>query len=230
MLKEIKSKYIIKDIFNILNEGKALHLIRYSKYFQDKLEITEIDYRKYSQIEIEIKLIKNDDEQQDKRKKLYFINEKLKHDFYHVFFDDKREEIERNYVMAGENVKKIKIVIEMEIKSLKELFNDCDSIQSIKFTKFNRSDIIDMSSLFYNCIFLSEIDFKEFKTRNVIDMSHMFYNCSSLKNLDLSKFITNNVINMNNMFSWCESINKLNLSSFNTENVIDMHEMFSCCR
>ena len=73
-----------KVVYEVAIMAQLVISIRYSKYFQDKLEITEIDYRKYSQIEIEIKLIKNDDEQQDKRKKLYFINEKLKHDFYHV--------------------------------------------------------------------------------------------------------------------------------------------------
>ena len=225
MLKEIKSRYIIKEILNILNEGRKLNLIKYNKLFQDKIDVTKIDYRKYCQIEIELSLIEIKDS-----KRMNFINraeESL--NLYHIYFNNERKEKKRNYVTNRESIKKIKIIIEFEIKSLKELFSFCECIKSIKFTKFNRGDIIDMNSLFSNCMSLTEIDFEQFKTKNVTDMSYMFYNCNNLTNIDLSKFITTNVTNMNNMFSWCNQIIELDLKYFNTEKVIDMGQMFSCC-
>ena len=70
---------------------------------------------------------------------------------------------------------KIKIIIDYQVKSFKELFNEVKSIESINFRKFHRD--------------------------NITDMSYMFDGCSSLKELNLNNFNTNNVTNMYGMFS-----------------------------
>ena len=225
MLKNIKSRYIIKEILNLLDEGRKLKLIKYNKKFQDKIDVTKNDFRKYCQIEIELSLIEIEE-----TKKMKFINRKEEYlNLYHIYFENETKEKKRDYVTNKESIEKIKIIIEFEIKSLKELFSFCEDIKSIKFTKFNRGDITNMNSLFSNCTSLAEIDFEQFKTNNVTDMSYMFYNCSNLTSIDLSKFKTTNVTNMNNMFSWCNNLIELDLKNFNTENVINMGEMFSCC-
>ena len=54
----------------------------------------------------------------------------------------------------------IKIRIDYQIKSFPKLFYECECIESIKFKKFYRN--------------------------NVTDMSYMFSGCSSLKDLNLS--------------------------------------------
>ena len=64
----------------------------------------------------------------------------------------------------------IKIIIDYQIKSYKELI--------------------------YNCIYISSIFFKKFYRINITDMSGMFEGCSSLKELNLSNFNTYNVIIM----------------------------------
>jgi len=224
MLKDIKSKYIVKEILDILDEGKKLKLIKYNKLFQKKIDITKNDYRKYCQIDIEISLVEI---KESKKVKFININEEI--NLYHIFFDEDKKEKKRDYVTNREAIKNIKIIIEFEIKSLKELFSYCECIKSIKFTKFHRGDIKNMNSLFSNCISLEEINFEQFKTKNVEDMSYMFYNCPNLEKIDLSKFITTNVLNMNSMFSWCNNITELDLQNFNTENTVNMREMFSCC-
>ena len=226
MLKEIKSKYILQEIFENINEGKMLQIVKYNKNFHDKLDLSEKNYRKYTQIEIVIDLIKLD---RLIKNKFIFINQKEDKSFYHIFFENNKEETKRNYVKRNERITKIKIILEMEIKSLKGLFLDCQCIKSIKFNKFNRNDITDMSSLFENCTELYEVDFQEFKTKNVTNMSYMFYNCISLETIDLSNFVTNNLIYMNNMFSWCGELTDINLRNFTTDKVTDMHEMFSSC-
>ena len=228
MLNGIKSKYILQQILNNLYEGKKLQLVKYNKKLKEKLNIKESDFRKFTQIEIEI--ILNEIKEDIDKRTFEFINYKDedKH-FYHIYFDNGKNEVKRNYVKYNETINEIKIVIEMEIKSLNGLFYDCGCVKFIKFTKFERKDITDFKSLFENCLGLSEVDLKTFKTKNAKDMSYMFYNCSSLTNVDLSSFTTENVTKMNNMFSWCGNLTKIDLKNFNTEKVIDMHEMFSCC-
>ena len=213
---------------NNLFEGKKLLLIKYNKKLKEKLNIKEVDYRKFTQIEIEI-FLKEIKEDVDKRQ-FDFINWKEGDEsFYHIYFDKQKNEAKRNYVKYNESIKEIKIIIEMEIKSLNGLFSDCECVDIIKFTKFERKDITDIKSLFDNCRGLSEVDLKNFKTKNVNDMSYMFYNCSSLENIDLSSFTTENVTNMNSMFSCCYLLQEVDISSFNFNNVNNLSYMFSGC-
>ena len=43
---------------------------------------------------------------------------------YHIYFDNSKEEIKRNYLKKNEEVKIINIKIDYQIKSLKKLFYD----------------------------------------------------------------------------------------------------------
>ena len=53
-LEKIKSKYIIKKIFNNMQEKNILQILKYNKNIQKKNDININSYIKYSQIEVEI--------------------------------------------------------------------------------------------------------------------------------------------------------------------------------
>ena len=48
MFDQIKSSYILKDIFSFVNEKKKLELVKYSKNMQNRLEINIIHYKFFS--------------------------------------------------------------------------------------------------------------------------------------------------------------------------------------
>ena len=185
------------------------------------------DYKKYSQeessIEIEIIPIQN--------KIGKFINiEKGKEKFYHIYFNDnKNEGLKQYFINKKEQINKINIIIDSQVKSFCKLFQCCKCIESIYFQRFYRTNINDMSYMFDQCSFLQEIDFVNFKADNVISMKGMFRNCSSLKQLNLSNFTTSNVKDMSNVFEGCLSLKEINISNFNTEDVEEMSFMFSNC-
>ena len=52
--EKIKSKYILKKIFNNVQEKIVLQIFKYNKNIQKKIDININNYIKYSQIEIEI--------------------------------------------------------------------------------------------------------------------------------------------------------------------------------
>ena len=54
MLK-LRSIYIMKKIIANLKVNKNLQLMKYNKTIQNKLNISILDYKKYNEIEIEIK-------------------------------------------------------------------------------------------------------------------------------------------------------------------------------
>ena len=78
-------------------------------------------------------------------------------------------------------MKKIKIIIDYQVKSFNKLFFKCYCIESINFKKFYRNNIIDMSWMFNGCSSLKELNLTNFNTNNVTDMGEMFCGCKSLK-------------------------------------------------
>ena len=118
---------------------------------QNRLNLSINDYKKYSQlyssIEIELKLDNN--ENYEKNKFINIADDERK--YYHIYFDNSNEEIKRNYLKEKEIINKIKIIIDYQVKSFKELFDHCEYINSIFLKKFYRINITDMSKMFYKC-------------------------------------------------------------------------------
>ena len=223
----IKSDYFLQRVFTCFKKVKFLEIIKYNKKLQKRLNLNFQDYKDqcqlYTPIDIEIKVYNAANSR--------FINipEENKK-YFHIYFDNSNEEIERNYLKQNEKVEIIKIRIDPQITSFNKLFDDCTIAYSIYFKKFYRINITDMSVMFYKCESLKEINFSNFITDNVTNMSGMFYKCESLKELNLSNFNTSNVTNMSGMFLGCDSLKELNLSNFNTSNVTYMNSMFYECK
>ena len=223
-LKDIKSNYILKEIFNNLQQTKLLNIIRYNQNIQKKLNKDKNNYRELAKIVIE--LIPN--LYRTRELIINIINEKDL-PYYHLYLNDNQEEMKVNYITRKDKAKKIKLIIDPEVKSFIELFKNCDCFEKINFIQFNRNNVSDMSFMFYGCSTLKEINFFTFNSNNLTNMSFMFYGCSSLQGLDLSNFNTVNVKSMSYMFSGCNQIKKLDLSNFNTDNVENMNNMFEYC-
>ena len=104
-----------------------------------------------------------------------------------------------------------------------------NQITSFDLTKYDTSNVTNMSQMFQSCNGLTSLDFTNFDTSKVTDMSYMFYYCTNLTSLDVSSFDTSNVTRMDYMFFDCTNLTSLDLSSFNTSKVTDMGGMFSGC-
>ena len=129
----IKSKYILKKIFNNLMKRKLLSIIKYNKNIKKRINLDINDFKeyseKYSSIEIEIKLFRN--------KYGKFINIKNEEEiYYHIYFNNNKKEIKRNYIEKNEQIQIIKIIIDYQIKSFEKLFDECDCIESIYLKNF----------------------------------------------------------------------------------------------
>ena len=225
LLDSINSKYILGRILKYLKENVALKIIKYNKKIQSRFNISINTYKNFiilTPIEIEIMPIKG---QYGK-----FINYPSDEEksYFHIYFNNSKEIIKRNYLNKSDNIKDItiKVIIDYNVKSFSGLFKYCKNIESINFKKFHRNNITSMKNMFYQCSSLKVLNLSNFRTDNVIDMSGMFTECSSLEELNLSKFKTDKVIDMSEMFIDCSSLKKLNLSNFNTSNVTNMHGMF----
>ena len=222
ILKNLKSDYFLQKLFYNLLKKKSLDIIKYNKNMKERINISIKDYKEYSElIEIEIKPVNN--------KYGKFIDMNENEIFYHIYFNDNKEEIKRNYLDENDNVSKIKIIIDYQIKSFENLFANCQCIEYISFKKFYRNNETNVIGMFWGCSSLKELNLSNFNTNNINNMRGMFCGCSSLKELNLSNFNTNNVTNMGYMFWGCSSLKELDLSNFNTNTVTDMRYMFEGC-
>ena len=127
----IKSKYIIKRIFSNLKENRWLKIIKCNKIIQNKLNIDVNYYKRYNNIEIELIPINKEYEN-----KFIKISNKEHESYIHIFFNNDKNEIKKNYFTKNENITKIKVIVDFEVKSLSGLFEDCKCLKSIKFLKF----------------------------------------------------------------------------------------------
>ena len=225
-LENIKSFYILKVIFNCLMKSKQFKIIKYNKKIQNRLNITIDNYKKYrekfSQIEIEIIPIKN--------KNTQFINiTEYEKPYYHIYFNDNKEEIKKYSLDKKDKVSKINIIIDYQIESFDGLFYECKYIKSISFKKFYRNNINNMNSMFQWCVSLEKLNLSNFNTDNVTDMNGMFYECHSLIELDLSKFNIGKVKDMRYMFFGCHSLENLILFNYATIAHPRMEDMFNGC-
>ena len=104
-INEIKSKYILKRIFHILEPNKLFKIIKYRKSLQKRLDLNIKDYKEFGQIIIELEI--NKAKSSLKKTLNYFINTaKYDKSYYHIYFDDNKEEIKRNYITLSDNIKK----------------------------------------------------------------------------------------------------------------------------
>ena len=87
----VKSKYIMKEIFFIIKMNKLLKIVKYNKIIKDKLDINTKDYEEFLKINLEIIPKLNIDS------KNTFINIPANEEsYYHIYFNDNKEEQKRN--------------------------------------------------------------------------------------------------------------------------------------
>ena len=145
---DLKSDYFLQKVCYNITRKKALEIMNYNKKLQKRLKLNINDYIQFSQlyssIIIELNLVEN------KYDKFINIKENEK-EYYHIYFDNSKEEIKRDYLQRNEKVKTIKVKINYQVESLSELFRNCKIINSIIFKQFTRINITDMFAMFYEC-------------------------------------------------------------------------------
>ena len=149
-----------------------------------------------------------------------------------IFFDKKINEyfIDSN-LNYSENISLtfVKIVWNDTILTTRNMFENCYKIIEMDLSKFDASNVNDMSRMFYNCYSLISLNLSGLDTPKLNNMEYMFFNCSSLISLDLSNFNTSNLQNLSYIFSQCSSLISLDLTNFDTSKIRDMSYMFNRC-
>ena len=128
----IKSKYILLEIFNYIIKPKLLSIIKYNKSIKKKVDISVKDYEEcpkiYSSIELVIRPILDIPEniinfQKGEIRQIPFINIKKEEEkYFHIYFNKNKKETKKNYLRENEKVNVIKIKIDYQITSFNKLY------------------------------------------------------------------------------------------------------------
>ena len=111
----------------------------------------------------------------------------------------------------------IKISIKKALSTLRNFFNECEKLVSVKFNEaFDTSNVLNADSMFKDCTSLKYVNMSSFNTSLISKLTFMFYNCYELTSIDLSNFDTRNVLSFQDMFKNNYKLSYADISSFNT--------------
>ena len=134
ILNSIKSIYILKQILDNIHIKKSFEIIKYNKNIQNVLDISLNDYKNLTDIEIDI--IPNKKGYKCKCNFINIVNEEDKK-YFHIYFNNKKEEIKRDYIEKDEeNIRKIKVIINYQVKSFYKLFDGCQLLNQLVSKNF----------------------------------------------------------------------------------------------
>ena len=127
---------------------------------------------------------------------------------------------------------KLEITLENDIETLEHFFDsrydeNMNYVESIDFSHFDSSFLINCKNLFYGCTSLKSVNLSKFNTSNVINMEGMFQGCNSLLSVDLSNFNKSKITDTSFMFSNCSSLVFLDISNFDMTNIKNHTSMFN---
>ena len=117
-----------------------------------------------------------------------------------------------------------------EVKTMRSMFNDCSSLESLDLSHFDTSSATDLGYMFNGCLSLKEVNLSNFSTEAVTDMGYMFNGCLLLSSLDLVNFNTGQLKSTSGMFAHCRSLTSIVVSDgWNMDGVTNSHQMFLNC-
>lgn len=115
-----------------------------------------------------------------------------------------------------------------KLKYFDKMFSNC---QSLAFLDVNNWDMISGCSLngMFSYSGITVIDLSKWDTSNISNLSNLFFNCTKLKQIDLHTWNTSSVSTCYWLFRGCSSLEFINIDGWNTCNVYDMDRMFGEC-
>ena len=113
-------------------------------------------------------------------------------------------------------IKTVRFEGAVKVKTCEQMFYACTNLKEIKnIENLYTNECTNMRQMFRDCNNLETLDIRSFDTSKVENMAQMFLNCNKLTAVDVSKWNTMNCTTMFAMFSSCNSLQSLDLSRWN---------------
>ena len=199
MLDKVKSKYILKEIFEPIKNKRKLNIIKYNKKIKDKLNLNKEDFETYITLK-EFNIKYNTNIEDIDIKELNLCKRDIKDeglvDLVKINFKNLNK-----LDLSFNEIYEIDILENLDFKELKELnlsynyISDIDILEKLDFKKLNKLNL-GCNGIRYIDV-LEKVDFKELKELNL--EWNEISDINVLKKVDFKKLneldLTNNEIN-----------------------------------
>ena len=151
MLENVKSKYIIKEIFEMIKNKRKLNIIKYNKTIQSKLNINKEDFEMCTYLKE--------------------FNQKYKTSIGDIDI--------RELYLSEKNINNegLKDLIKIKFKDLKKLYlikNKISNINTLNEVNFEELKILDLNGNYISDInALEKVKFNKLKYRKLVLISHL---------------------------------------------------------
>ena len=235
-LKNFNSNQNLKnlnDIYKEIYNGKKDIKIKEDKIIKDdKINEITIKYKlKDKGVNKNIKLLDPLFIDYNKTILDLYIDDNKQPELKECFYAGSKGEITVKLKEKEIEIEKGKEKVKKHITNMAYMFNNCQDIVSIDFSKFDTTNITSMESLFQLCPFKEIKGIENWNTTNVTSMKAMFSKCINLETFpDMKNWDTSNLKDISLLFNGCISLKSIiNFPKWKTPNLIDMSYMFSRC-
>ena len=149
---------------------------------------------------------------------------------YSLIYVNERVRILRdnNKVSLDNTNSKVRIEWDQQITDFTYMFENIDSITSVKINNLLNSSFTNISYMFYNCKNLKTVNFVGNDNNiQIVDAVKMFYNCENLENVWFNMTYETDNISVSEMFYNCNTLTKVHFNY--SMNVNNMTKMFYNC-
>ena len=117
-----------------------------------------------------------------------------------------------------------------QVRSISSLFYSKKNLLSIDLSYLDASSVTSINYIFAYCENLIHANLFSVKINNIQNMDNAFYKCYNLMDVNISsKIYLSSLTNMRYMFSYCKELISIDLSNLQTERELSMYYMFYGC-
>lgn len=120
-----------------------------------------------------------------------------------------------------------------EVTNMTSMFFNSNELTSIDLSSWDTSNVTTVSAMFYMCARLTSVNFSGWNTsgfNNPEAVSWLFRDCYALESADLSGWNVSSANSLDMMFQNCAVITSINLLGWDVSNVASTNSTFQNCR
>ena len=111
------------------------------------------------------------------------------------------------------NITTIKLVGGENVTQMSYFASDAEQLQSVDFSEFKATGLVDISRAFSGCVSLTVLDLGGMNTSKVTNMSSVASDCRALKYVNLSGWTTEALTNNSSMFQFSSRLEAVVIDS-----------------
>lgn len=231
-LKNIKSPYIKKYLFEYIDREVLFKLIRYNNGLQKLFEFTLDHYKFFNSILVKQYYYRKNSSliNCDKVLSIYnYFNKRYENSKMYIGDLDLKKSIEEDHLTIAKIMNKVKsspdkYCVQYRLRlynNLTGLFSSRYNLRYVNLDFFYMNfKTIDLSFLFHYTSYLTEIEIKNINKETELNLRGFLHYCSDLEKIKFQNIETSKISDVSYMFYYCYKLKTISIQGINILNII----------